>query len=673
MDFPRFFKGFLATTMVASIAAQALPAFANDTSRIEPLQQHTYDKWAGIPDAFTLKGQIVDDEGNPVTGARIFVDGKELAKSVKNGVFQIDDRLTPSTQLLIRHKWHTPRRVHAGSLYNGDGVKTYIEIIPYTERFNVTPAGGIYQSGELTLEVPAGAVSEPITIFAATLPLEYGYNHDGNIEPVRLTSVDLVPHGLKFAKPVTLTMTIAREDIAEVTDPISFYYDEDQERFVRDPEGSVEVKGHRAAITLSHFSPHSTADGKLAQSTQELGRGSDIDGDGRITPSDALFMLLAAGGTQEANGTLSQPVSGTVMEMRGPSKSGLSSAAPLRDDIIFGFKDSRFSVSAALTRAGARDIAERYSIDRRWETTVSASMDVAAGEYEFDCKLLLGRYEFHRAIRWERVAPRPGQLAAIGRAWANHNRGKATDRFAFFKWHGAEKHYAAEVLSGERTIAVTMGNEGLEIYVEGQGHILARLRDTITGPCPNEMEPNLWASADRSVKGVRGRKARRAAMAESFHFGSGENKAPLSQAWGTLAREDLKTRSDVSCGNSRTRVWNYEVTREDNELVTGQVTSKDGYRIWNTSPNESRSATGSGTGRIEWSIINDHKNHFAEHLTAGLFKKTPDGTLPFGFMLHRTGERSCDPVSPPPGPDPDEPSITEPAAASPTSVASHIE
>ena len=660
MVLSRFFGLYVAAAIAASMITSVLPASANDTPGISPLTQVQDDKWADVPAQFHLTGQILGDEDNPVRWATIFAKDKEseteLAKSGRDGTFKITEMLSPSTRLVIRHKMFAPRYVDAGTLYNGADQPVLIEIILYTERFDITPEGGVYQSGELTLEVPEGAVLEPVTILAAQLPLDYAYNHDGTPEPVRLTSVDLKPHGLTFTKPVTLTMTIAREDMDEITDPISFYYDEDKNRYIRDPLGTVEVTGHRAAITLSHFSPHAIADGKRAQSTRHLGRGSDVDGDGVLTPSDALFMLLASGGTQKAEASYSQIVTGSVRK-------------------IVGHSNPDGTIASAMPRAEAKTIAEKFSLGRKWEKTIHARLDVQADDYEFDCKLLLGRYAFHRAAGWQRVTPGVAEMVMIRKQWdartPGGNRELAYDPFTYFNWQGSRDLIVAPALPGKlnlpgkQKLAVTMNEDDLAVYVERSSYIIAKLRGAISDTCPSNIESDLWASTDKAISGVRGHEARQDAMKENFYFGIKAGDLP----WGTLSRDNVRVYANMKCESENHQVWNYSVTWGEANS-NARPHSRAQIRTWTTATRPSARAGSKPVSSIKWMISNPRQRTFSEHIAAGLFKQTPDGPIPFGFMLHRIGERPCGATLTPAQTAPGEPALSEPDPGRPYGLAS---
>jgi len=60
----------------------------------------------------------------------------------------------------------------------------------------IGPAGGSLQIGQYTLQVPAGALAQPVQISGEQLP-------------DTVNSVRFAPEGLQFARPATLTMTYA--------------------------------------------------------------------------------------------------------------------------------------------------------------------------------------------------------------------------------------------------------------------------------------------------------------------------------------------------------------------------------------------------------------------------------------------------------------------------------
>lgn len=626
----RFLAGFLAMAVLASTGAAPSHASENGTPRITSLTQDLTDPWPDLPARFALNGWIVDDEGHRIHEAEIYqITGNNkktlLAQSDKKGAFKIAEELSPDTRLLVEHDLYAPRRIAAGSLYIGENNLVSIEIIPYTERFYITPRGGTYKSGQLTLEVPRGAVREPVTVLAAQLPLDFAYNHDGTVEPVRLTSVDLKPHELRFARPVKLTMTIDREDLAKITDPVSFYFSEQKGRYIQDPEGIVEVDGHRITQTLSHFSPHATADGAMAQSTRTLGRGVDINGDTEITPSDALFMVLASGGTQEASASYAQWVTGSVHEV---SQKTTSLSRP------FHFAGQDYLVSPALKNAAAEKVAQSFSLGQKWQQSIAATLEVKAEKWEFDCKLLLGTYDFHHTVRWQRIIPGANELAMIEEAWKRAVTDKASkvpeEHFEYFSWQEASRHLIPPALPQRHTIAVTRNNKTLEIFARERSFIVVTVRGAETGPCPDQTERDLWASAARAVDGYRGRKAQQEALAKNFFFGSNLNASGQFPDWGTLDRQTLKTHIDLQCPSRQHQVWNFALDDEG------------AAQIWTTPFPREIEPDGSLETSVEWTIANEDKDHFAEHLTAGLFKETPDGPVPFGFMLHKTAERRCD-------------------------------
>lgn len=433
-------------------------------------------------------------------------------------------------------------------------------------------------------------------------------------------------------------MTIAREDMGEdvgkITEPVSLYYNETLARYVRDPDSTVKVLGHRAAVTLKHFSPHAIADGKMAQSVVKLGRSSDLDGDGDQTPSDALFMLVASGGTQKATASLSQKAAGSVRRDFG---NGELARTP-RNGQSFQFGTARLRVSAALPRAAARAIAEKFSMGNRWEKPTNITLDVEAGEYEFDCKLLLGRYGFHRATSWERVTLGSEEMRAIRQGWDTRTSGIKLDNahghFEYFILQSGERHIIAPALPGPQKIAVSENETGLVVYVQRESFIIAKLRRAVTDTCPNDMEPALWASTDKAVKGARGHKARQKALETKFHFGKLSKETGVEQHWGTFNREELNVYSDMKCKSEQSQVWNYAVSWDQTYGISQQP-SRSGVtaRTW-TTPSTTAIVSGAPSADLQaassvaWSISNTAARTSSQHLTAGLFKATPEGQYP---------------------------------------------
>jgi hypothetical protein len=597
-----------------------------------------YEPWAALPDTFTLSTSVQDDEGNPIWGAKVFIDGKQVTKSSKSGHFEIEEPVTAQTHLTFQHRYYADRTMAAGDLMNVEGAPVPAHLVPYTSVFNITPEGGIYQSGELTLEVPPGALHATVQAEAAVLPLDYVYNNDGSIEPRRLTAVALKPHGLKFKKPVTLTMTIAREDISDVVNPKSFYFDEARRRHVEDPDSKVEVVGHRVALTLNNFSIHSTADGRMAQSVKELKRSPDLDRDGLKTSSDAYFMVLVSGGLQKASANFAQVISGTVLEDQ-------MSGSPI---------EQHGKTRKALTKLDAGFVAEQFSKAHRWERSMNAILDVSAKTDDLDCKMLLGRHDISHAVEWEQVVLSSSEQMALRSLWGAENKTTATSSIRYIQWPASQAPSNQDVLSPTSKIAVSKEKDGFKVYVRRSGFFIARPRNLFVSACDQELGSRLSTATQFAMRSAKNKQARHLALENNFKFGYLANTSKRTQ-WGTLNRDDIKSFEDLQCGKEVHQRWHYSISYEDMEedvsyepmggpFVALEAKPRIQTRLWSTQASGAAGQANPSPNSVEWWVLNGQdpgERVASDYLRAGLYKQTADGLLPFGLALIKTQDRPC--------------------------------
>src|SRR5690606_11444073 len=109
------------------------------------------------------------------------------------------------------HPDHADLRRAAGFFHAGEGRDTRVELVPLAARFELTPAGGEFSAGGIHLSVPEGAVAEAVTVRAARLPLDLAYEDSPDIQLLRLGAVEFAPEGLRFAKPVTVSVELHLE------------------------------------------------------------------------------------------------------------------------------------------------------------------------------------------------------------------------------------------------------------------------------------------------------------------------------------------------------------------------------------------------------------------------------------------------------------------------------
>lgn len=452
-----------------------------------------------------------------------------------------------------------------------------------------------------------------------------------------------------------------------------------------DESTKIKVVGQRISMTLSHFSTHSTGDGKAGRSIKELGRGTDVDGDGKETPSDAFFILMASGGTHEADGTYSQSVSGAVMEETSKTK-GSSSSKSVSGSAGFSFKGASFGVSGAVSRDRAKEVAERFSQSQEWAQDVSASVEVRANEYEFKCQMVLGRHVFSRAVEWKRIEPGPTEMEAIQNHWNSKKRPSGKGKFEFFDYQAPTKITAGRTLSGNKELAVAKTADGLAVFVKETGYIIARLKNLTTKACTVGTGDSLPGAVDKAGNGTKNKEDRQTAMEKKFRFGTSSGAPSGKAPWGTLNPERTAVFIDKECPQPERQTWGYTIKYRKEKSDTKDKSGSDASESGNTvggfggsmtatkaDVKFTKSSTGKGQSSeetkkttVNWLIAVPHVIHYSDHIVAWLFKQTPEGQIPFGLLMLRIAERPCgSQVTPSPTPGTPTPGGPVPTAPKP--------
>jgi hypothetical protein len=650
----------LAEAMLPGAVAQSLSITAS-----EPIH---FDPWAEVPGSFELKGRLVRENGKPIVGARIEAAKGNSTRSNEAGDFKLPLEVAPDDFIEIRHQDYARRSLRAASFFNEDGSRRDIELTRYTEAFFISADGGTYTSGDLTLIVPKGAVKRSITVRATTLPLSQLHDDTGDIQPMRLAGIDFKPHGLVFEKPVTLLVPLVIQ--AENGPGVPLSWDRDRHRFVKDPTGSVSISDGVATMTLTHFSPHGIGDASKGVSTEDLGRGSDLDGDGEVTTSDALFILMANGGTHEATANYSHTATGSVRQETGSSSTS-STSAGVSGEASGSFKGATFGLSGALSKSKSKEVARKFGKSRKWEVSRSIEISVNVPEYASDCKMVVGRYDFSRGYEWKKVTLNGTEMSVLKTAY--NGRSRKAGIFHKFDYKGAEQIVAGRALQGDHTIAARENSDGsFDVYEKVNGYIIAKPRGIASSECALGTGNSLPDEAKKADNAAKGSSDRATALEKGFKFGESWKETKGDQDWGMLGQDVIQSWINMECGNEQSQVWSFSFSNEEDEEENvseekGSEKSNSrtvgGFGMSVTASKSSGKSSGKsrGSGRakgttisnsIAWKIVNAHGRHWSDHVTAGLFKQTPDGIIPFGFALVRVTERPCGSV-PTPIPDPD--------------------
>jgi hypothetical protein len=116
--------------------------------------------------------------------------------------------------------------------------------------FNIGPAGGRIESEDhgIRIDIPAGALTDNQTI--SVQPLDENHCPGGAGKSFRL-----LPHGLTFAKPATITFSYAQEDISD-SDPelLRVAYQADDHGWYSPGTASIDTTAMLVTVNTTHFS-----------------------------------------------------------------------------------------------------------------------------------------------------------------------------------------------------------------------------------------------------------------------------------------------------------------------------------------------------------------------------------------------------------------------------------
>ena len=109
----------------------------------------------------------------------------------------------------------------------------------------VGPSGGVINVGPHRLEIPAGALTEPVEITA-------------QIPGGRVNSIRLAPHGLEFAQPALLTMSYANCTLAVLL-PKRIVYTTETLSLLEILQSLDDALDETVSAPLDHFSRYAVA------------------------------------------------------------------------------------------------------------------------------------------------------------------------------------------------------------------------------------------------------------------------------------------------------------------------------------------------------------------------------------------------------------------------------
>lgn len=147
-----------------------------------------------------VHGKVLDPEGKPVKGAAITY-GEATTESSAEGTYTL--RHVPEGTLVFHvRKGGYLARVAQAVVADGTGQAGPTVLQPLAEPVTVGPRGGHFEGLGWQVDIPRGALPEEKGLHITQL------RFSGPLEAFGLPIVDLSPSGLKFSRPITLTVDL---------------------------------------------------------------------------------------------------------------------------------------------------------------------------------------------------------------------------------------------------------------------------------------------------------------------------------------------------------------------------------------------------------------------------------------------------------------------------------
>lgn len=671
-------RSVICAMVIAALLAltdYSLAQSGNESTPIEYIPD-TAAPWQDLPPTFQLRGTITDSNGHPAAGVTIAVAQKTLARSDDKGAFALPEPVAPTTVVTFSHPDFAELRRAAGFFYAGIDQPTRVELFAFSERFELTPAGGEFASGGISLQVPEGAVGEPVTVRAARLPLEMAYGDSPDVQVQRLGAVEFSPAGLQFSKPVTVTLDL--DYVGPSATGSLLLLNRDSGDFAPEDTAPVNIANGKAVFSVNHFSRRTVGDPAEGIIKKHIARTNDINGDGVLTTEDADFVILLSGGTHSAEFTISTSDTVTVSKTRDAgTSSGSSSSAGVGGGIEIG--GSGIEVSHTVSREQSSEVVRKAGLERTSTSSTSSTDRLSAAEYETKCKYFTGIHDFYLVEIWQRHTPVEWEQKALEDAWAGRSNPGA--EWSYFTWERSTSIALNKTLYGFNRLAIRQGPNGIEIYRMADSFVVKQRFATYPVNCN---PGNLQRRIDTATRGATNPGIAAGNMKDNFRFfGGGNNRG--YKGWGILEETDKLFKLGQECGNEsegefifttsvgessgEDRSRSSSTSTETSAKVTGgagigpvkisaEVSASTGTTSGRSEAESyARNVMSSATTQVKWHIINAHEVHYSDHMVAPLHNVTTinghDIKRPIGLMLLRYREYPCGdtPVTTTPPPD----------------------
>lgn len=511
---------------------------------------------AAVPEVFALRGRVLDQNGQPASGVTVQVpDSGNRAVSDAMGCFALPSAVRRGDPVEISGPGYVRRRVPAATVWAGHDDETgeaQLRIIRLTELFEVGPGGGVSR-GDVTFEVPPGAVDRPTVLSAALLPRSEIWAARQGLHPDPLGAVHFEPAGLTFARPVRVRLPLP-PGADPPGEPSVTVFDPESQTYEPAEGASAAVEGGELVLTLRHFSRYLIGDPGRGIERRLVDRSTDLNGDGRLSAEDADLVVVLQGGTHEVTWSTATTLASTVFASTGRSTETTGEeTVSATAGVSFGGVGA--SVGTTVSRETAEQVLEKLGFSATSErSTRLTSGPVQAAEYERRCLYLLRIYNFWDVTLWERLELSQG----------------ARDRFAVpddRDWH-YYTHEGDSIMLSDRTLPAgryaARWEGGRRVIYRQTDRFVVREPDggTTSYACSTELPVaprDLWRGGDE--------------LGEARFFPSGAGFVSVEYGgWGVLPTTVPKSYGPIECGRPGIEL---EVTlRSGSELASERERSE---------------------------------------------------------------------------------------------------
>lgn len=632
----------LAIGLVLVLAPQS--ASAQEDFAVVPEEVPVFDPFADMPDEVAVNGALTDERGIAIAGATITAADQSVTSDA-DGAFALLP-LPAATPVAITHPDHVARTLAARELYMEEDGTAEVMLPAYRHQFRVTPAGGTYRSGDIMIEVPEGAVSEPVTIRAARPPLAFGFDDRPGVQADRTLAVAFAPAGLVFAKPITVRLPAADGALVPTTlyhrDPASGLY-------APDDSGSVARDGDETVLTLSHFSDYASGSPDQGMTKARVARTVDSNGDKRLTAQDAVLVVALWQGTHTAEWTQSITTSSAVMQATG-STTGTTEGTSGTVSAGASFGGVGVNVEHEVSKETSEEISKKVDKSASQSTTTTQKRSLHAPEYIIKCKYFLVVYDYWLVKTWRKHTPSAGEMRGIRQVYDDNNE---EGEWGHMRIRGSQSIGMGTTLYGGNRLAVRKTGGKYEVYVMTGSYIVRTYAGFRTANC-NPGNLGAKAKAEGRLRSFGGGQSMGTATYTPTATGL---RSRRYLGWGILGDEPPKQYDDMECGveasDTLTITAGFEETTEETATQTATESAKTSVSASVSVPlpggasvgggasaakssSETRSASNS-YGRqfmsqvvteIGWTIHNAHMPHLSDHLLAklALLMETRDWT-----------------------------------------------